>query len=60
MSTDTPRMPASYDDDISREPENSAWRCPVHDREFEYVESDGREDHDECPVEGCHEGIWYG
>jgi hypothetical protein len=60
MSTDTPRMPASYDEDISREPENNSWRCPVHDREFVYAGTEDWQDHDECPVEGCREGIWYG
>jgi hypothetical protein len=53
-------MPASYDEDISREPENKSWRCPVHDREFVYAGSEDWQDHDECPVEGCREGIWYG
>lgn len=73
MSTDTPRLPDSFDTWLTTQPEPSGpcpdceddhdlvpadRKCPVHGHAEVYLGSEEWQDHYGCPAEGCKHGRW--
>lgn len=75
MSTDTPRLPDSYDTWLTTQPEPSGLcpdceedhdlvpddrKCPDHGHAYVWERSEDWQDFDGCPAEGCKHGRWTG